>query len=442
MPLEFFPQPHQLRVTTARARPLPASTPPVPSTNTTRPTHPPRVPPPAAAASSTPPAGERRTSWRRRPSPSVAILPSPPSSKWHAVLPSPTARTPPPASRPLLSASPGLVVRRGGIPAVLARRCSLLPAGFVHLPAGFVHLPAGFVVGLSKYWDRNSKYWPPSDVYLFAVILIETSEETMVATWDAYRVRVFCDICMEEVNNNNRDGGFLSKKGYENLERKFYEKVGEKLVRKQFKNKWDQLKKEYTWWMELLNATGLGWDPQTKTMDADDDWWKIHLEMRPDHAKFRNGPPPNLEQQDVMFRKAHVTGESAAIAGQETGGGKEAPILLEDDRGTSSKITGKRKFGAGEGNEKESPFFTVYNNALNTLVSRNEGSSSTKADKVPTMKEFLATVRECGVSEGTDIMFTASKLAMNRDSREVFAAFATNEGRLDWLQRTHAEMNK
>ncbi|KAI4969936.1 hypothetical protein ZWY2020_000850 [Hordeum vulgare] len=269
------------------------------------------------------------------------------------------------------------------------------------------------LLACSKYWDRNSKYWPPSDVYLFAVILIETSEETMVATWDAYRVRVFCDICMEEVNNNNRDGGCLSKKGYENLERKFYEKVGEKLVRKQFKNKWDQLKKEYTWWMELLNATGLGWDPQTKTMDADDDWWKIHLEMRPDHAKFRNGPPPNLEQQDVMFRKAHVTGESAAIAGQETGGGKEAPILLEDDHGTSSKITGKRKFGAGEGNEKESPFFTVYNNALNTLVSRNEGSSSTKADKVPTMKEFLATVRECGVSEGTDIMFT-SKLAMNR----------------------------
>lgn len=50
-------------------------------------------------------------------------------------------------------------------------------------------------------------------------------------------------------------------------------------MRKQFKNKWDQLKKEYTWWMELLNATGLGWDPQTKTMDADDDWWKIHLEV-------------------------------------------------------------------------------------------------------------------------------------------------------------------
>ena len=167
-----------------------------------------------------------------------------------------------------------------------------------------------------------------------------------------------------------------------------------------------------------------------------------NFQIRPEHSKFRNGPPANLEQQDVMFRKAHVTGESAAIAGQETGEGKETPIVLVGDRDTS-KITGKRKFGAGEGNEKESPFFTVYNNALNTLVSKaTESSSCTNVEKVPTMKEFLAMIRECGVKEGTDIMFTASKLAMNRDSREVFAAFATNDGKLDWLKRTHEEMNK
>ena len=97
------------------------------------------------------------------------------------------------------------------------------------------------------------------------------------AIWDAYRTRVFCDICMEEVNDNNREGGCLSKKGYQNLERKFFEKIGEKLSRKQFKNKWDAVKKDYTGWMELQNATGLGWDPETKTMDADDDWWKTHL---------------------------------------------------------------------------------------------------------------------------------------------------------------------
>jgi hypothetical protein len=64
----------------------------------------------------------------------------------------------------------------------------------------------------------------------------------------------------------------------------------------------------------------------------------FYFQICPDHAKFRNGPPPNLEQQDVMFRKAYVTGESAAIAGQETG--ESTPILVDDDRDGGSKITG------------------------------------------------------------------------------------------------------
>ena len=90
-------------------------------------------------------------------------------------------------------------------------------------------------------------------------------------------MRIFCVICMEEVNANNRDGGCLSKKGYKNLEDKFAQKLDKRLTKKQFKNKWDALKKEYTGWMELLKATGLGWDPETRTMDADSAWWKTHL---------------------------------------------------------------------------------------------------------------------------------------------------------------------
>ena len=51
--------------------------------------------------------------------------------------------------------------------------------------------------------------------------------------------------------------------------------------KKQFKNKWDMLKKEYTQFMELkLAATGLGWDDQSRTIEADDNWWEMHLKVR------------------------------------------------------------------------------------------------------------------------------------------------------------------
>jgi hypothetical protein len=86
---------------------------------------------------------------------------------------------------------------------------------------------------------------------------------------------------MVEVNANHRDGGCLSRKGYKNIGDKFAEKTGEKtrdrLVKKQFKNKCDALKKDYTRCMELQNTTRLDWDPETKTMDAHDNWWKNHL---------------------------------------------------------------------------------------------------------------------------------------------------------------------
>ena len=67
-----------------------------------------------------------------------------------------------------------------------------------------------------------------------------------------------------------------------------------------------------------------------------------YFQIRPEHSKFRNGPPANLEQQDVMFRKAHVTGESAAIAGQEEKNGSDCPIMLDADaekkRGKESMV--------------------------------------------------------------------------------------------------------
>ena len=72
----------------------------------------------------------------------------------------------------------------------------------------------------------------------------------------------------------------LNAKGYKNLEDKFFETTKARLTKKQFKNKWDMLKKEYTQFMELkLAATGLGWDKQSRTIEADDNWWEIHLKV-------------------------------------------------------------------------------------------------------------------------------------------------------------------
>ena len=171
----------------------------------------------------------------------------------------------------------------------------------------------------------------------------------------------------------------------------------------------------------------------------------FYLQYRPEHIKFRYGPPANLTQLGVMFSKAHVTGESSAIPEEEeTGADKAAAIPVDDDDDASRtpNLVKRLKFSGGE---KESPFYRDYKTALTSLVSfgrGDAGSSCAKGESVPTMKEFISMVRECGINEGTDLMFTASKLAVKREHRELLAAFDTSDGRLDYLQRMHNEMNK
>jgi hypothetical protein len=53
-------------------------------------------------------------------------------------------------------------------------------------------------------------------------------------------------------------------------------------VKSQLKNKLDNMKKDYTVFMELKNATtGLGWDDANQIVDCSNMWWDEHLAVSP-----------------------------------------------------------------------------------------------------------------------------------------------------------------
>ena len=99
--------------------------------------------------------------------------------------------------------------------------------------------------------------------------------------WDKESTQIFCEICKDECELGNRPLGFLTTAGFHNLEEKFFSRTGRRLNKRQFKNKWDQMKKDFGQWQELRNcATGLGWNDRLRTIEADDDWWTAHLQVR------------------------------------------------------------------------------------------------------------------------------------------------------------------
>lgn len=94
------------------------------------------------------------------------------------------------------------------------------------------------------------------------------------AKWDDKKTEIFLKVCVEEILAGNRPSTHFSKEGWKNLEKKFHDRTGHAYDRKQLKNKWDSLKKDFSSFAKLVEKeTGLGWDNEKKTIQAPEEWW-------------------------------------------------------------------------------------------------------------------------------------------------------------------------
>lgn len=163
--------------------------------------------------------------------------------------------------------------------------------------------------------------------------------------------------------------------------------------------------------------------------------------------KFRKQGPKFLDDMHYLFGKAHVSGSSAScpgdISSDDSSDEDEVPKPVENVENT--RKTRKRKgpsTGAEEKDEK-SPFLRLYKNTCEKIetaaakISTSVETSSAPTNPVPTIAMTMKMVKECGVLEGTALMYTATSLIMKPEFREVFSCLETIEGRLDLIKREH-----
>ncbi|EAY75138.1 hypothetical protein OsI_03033 [Oryza sativa Indica Group] len=93
--------------------------------------------------------------------------------------------------------------------------------------------------------------------------------------WTDMEVRVFLESCLEEMAAFTITSNSPKPQAWQNLIHKMYTKCKKKVNKAQLEYIWGQCKKRYNRWVWLeSHASGLGRDPHTSAIVADDEWWE------------------------------------------------------------------------------------------------------------------------------------------------------------------------
>ena len=102
-------------------------------------------------------------------------------------------------------------------------------------------------------------------------------EVKVPAKWNDEKHNIWLKICLEEARDGHKKSATLGAKGYENLIRKFEEQTNFRYTRAQFKNHWDNTRKDWQNWTALKKETEGRFDGETVAQE--DDWWKLFAKV-------------------------------------------------------------------------------------------------------------------------------------------------------------------
>ncbi|KAI8005865.1 L10-interacting MYB domain-containing protein [Camellia lanceoleosa] len=125
-------------------------------------------------------------------------------------------------------------------------------------------------------------------------------------TWDSDKTKLFLQLVIAEIEDDNRQLCYMSMSGYKKLAKKFLDRTGLLHSATQMKNKYDNLKKDWIAWKKLQDSsqgfTGIGYDHTSGLFTAPDHWWaKIEA--------FKTKPLEHMDLMERVYAGATATGK-------------------------------------------------------------------------------------------------------------------------------------
>ncbi|XP_024467006.2 L10-interacting MYB domain-containing protein isoform X3 [Populus trichocarpa] len=267
---------------------------------------------------------------------------------------------------------------------------------------------------------------------------IETECKAVKAVWSRRSTHIFFDICIQAVQMGLRPGTHFSKHGWRYVIGQFEKESGQSFTKKQLKNKWDGIKKDWKIWKSLLGQENeLGWDPNKQTVAASDDWWDEKIKAMPAAEKFRNSAvhvegsgdlgdePTFVESLDEMLTAACVDRDSLQI--EEQGNDKKQKRV--DESGTQSVKKGRNQSGGTVKLSRKLDRLMATVESGGSVTSRRrdaQGCSIIEVmDELHSMPDIV---------KGSGLHVFASEFFLLRTRREMWFAMREPKAKINWLK--------
>ncbi|XP_024963264.1 L10-interacting MYB domain-containing protein-like [Cynara cardunculus var. scolymus] len=261
--------------------------------------------------------------------------------------------------------------------------------------------------------------------------------------WDNTTFMVFIDLCMNEVKNGNRPGSHFNKLGWGNIEKKIKERIGKSFDKKQLKNKWDTMKKEWKLYDRLMRIeSGIGWDLVRKTIVASPEWWDEKIKGDKDLPKFRD---LNLKIYQVYYEP--LFWDSVAIGDEEDheGKGDSAEVNLGDDnkhlfpQSSPSKRKKPNNVALTHSTKGKSSITSSFEDKLDNVL---EALSSRSTQTFSSWNKYSPTTQECmnivtcfpGFEGGSRMYSQALRIFLKKQVRENFMVPKTHMARMKFFK--------
>ncbi|KAK1295572.1 hypothetical protein QJS10_CPA16g01101 [Acorus calamus] len=121
------------------------------------------------------------------------------------------------------------------------------------------------------------------------------------ATWSPEMKKMFIDLCLEQVKLGGRPGSNLKTSAWKKVREDFNHRNLVNYNKKQFKNYWDMLRKQWNTWKKLISLTGIGEVAPGQTVQMDQERWDAHIKAYPDAKQFRYKPLPHADEMEQLF---------------------------------------------------------------------------------------------------------------------------------------------